>query len=70
MIRLICTVTGCTVTDCKNHYGENGCIFDEVRITGDKLTAGGFLPMCEGYEEKQEIGVMNVRDLIRMIVLS
>lgn len=41
----------CHCEECKNNK-DGYCELDEVVISNNELTAAGFLPMCEDYEEE------------------
>ena len=42
----------CYCESCKNHDDDNNtCKLDAVTISDEELTAAGFLPICQEYEE-------------------
>lgn len=44
----------CYCTDCIHNDGDGDCDQDYITINNDTMTAAGFYPMCEDYEEKKE----------------
>lgn len=44
----------CYCTDCIHNDGDGGCNEDYITINNDTMTAAGFYPMCEDYQERQE----------------
>ena len=46
-MRVICTCTGC------KHNEDGGCELEAISISDRELTAAGFLPQCEDYEEEE-----------------
>lgn len=45
----------CYVESCKNHNNDEGyCMLETISISEDKLTAAGYLPMCDDYKERDD----------------
>lgn len=45
----------CYVESCKNHNSfSNTCRLKDVTISDDIMTAAGFIPKCDDYDEKEE----------------
>lgn len=43
----------CYCESCKNHDDDNTCKLDSITISDRDLTAAGFLPLCQEYEEAE-----------------
>ena len=48
MIRVWCECDGCV------HWDDGECSYDGVTISDRNITAAGFLPVCQDYEERDE----------------
>lgn len=46
-MRVVCSCEGC------KHYEDEGCELETIYISDSELTAAGFLPQCEDYEEEE-----------------
>ena len=44
----------CTCKDCIHNDQDGDCNSDWVTISNDTLTGGGFLPICEDYQERED----------------
>ena len=44
----------CYCEDCKNHDDDDTCKLDTVTVSDRDMTAAGFLPICENYEEEND----------------
>ena len=42
----------CYCDSCKNHDDDDTCKLRDVTISNRDLTAAGFLPQCQEYEEE------------------
>ncbi len=43
----------CYCESCKHHDDDDTCKLRAITISDRELTAAGFLPQCEEYEEEQ-----------------
>ena len=41
----------CFCESCMNHDDDNTCSRDDITVSDRELTAAGFLPICQCYEE-------------------
>ena len=44
----------CYCESCKNHDDDDTCKLNSITISDREMTAAGFLPQCEEYEEEEE----------------
>lgn len=44
-------MTYCYCESCKHHDDDDTCLLDTIVISDRDLTAAGFLPVCQEYEE-------------------
>ena len=44
----------CYCEECKNHDVDDTCKLRSITISNREMTAAGFLPLCEEYEEEYE----------------
>lgn len=44
----------CECTDCKYNDGDGDCTSEWVTISNDTMTAAGFYPICQEYEEREQ----------------
>ena len=43
----------CYCESCKNHDYDDTCKLNAITISDRELTAAGFLPQCQEYEEEE-----------------
>ena len=46
----------CYCESCKNHDDDDTCKLNSITVSDREMTAAGFLPQCEEYEEDDEYG--------------
>lgn len=45
----------CYCEECKNHDGEDdSCKLNSITVSNREMTAAGFLPLCQEYEERDD----------------
>ena len=51
----------CNIDYCKHwkenagpYIGTGGCTLEEITISDEELTAAGYIPKCEDFEEREE----------------
>lgn len=45
----------CYCESCKNHDDDDTCKRDSITISDREMTAAGFLPQCQEFEEEDEV---------------
>ena len=43
----------CYCESCKHHVDDDTCEFSGITISDREMTAAGFLPQCQEYEESE-----------------
>lgn len=43
----------CYCESCKNHDDDDTCKLDSITVSDRDITAAGFLPLCQEYEEEE-----------------
>lgn len=44
----------CYCESCKNHDDDDTCKLNSITVSDRELTAAGFLPQCQEYEEQED----------------
>ena len=44
----------CYCESCKNHDDDDTCKLNSITVSDREMTAAGFLPQCQEYEEYEE----------------
>ena len=53
----------CYCESCKNHDDDDTCKLNTITVSDRELTAAGFLPQCQEYEEEDLIGQIQLLSL-------
>ena len=43
----------CYCESCKNHDDDDTCKLNSITVSNREMTAAGFLPQCQEYEEQE-----------------